>query len=152
MTTKYTRNTPVKLGALQNLGALSPEIRERIEELIDPKLFNLPLDEADNSRYPIHYYTKAVALARLEYAHLEDSDVLIREATFVPVDDATLLMRVDRGGGYSGEVHIENNPNQTKLTGTVLQSTGLTRQREVIDVYRTPRSYRVYVALAWKED
>ncbi len=151
MTTKYTRDTPVKLGALQNLGALSPEIRESIEELIDPSLFNLPLDEADNSRYPIHYYTKAAALARLEYAHLEDSDVLIREATFVPVDDATLLMRVGHGG-YSGKVHFEDTPNQTKLTGTVLQSTGLTRQREVIDVYRTPRSYRVYVALAWKED
>ena len=151
MTTKYTRNTPVKLGALQNLGALSPEIRERIEELIDPNLLNLPLDEADNSRYPIHYYTKAAALARLEYAHLEDNDVLIREATFVPVDDATLLMRVERGG-YSGKVHVEDNPNQTKLTGTVLQSTGVSRQREVIDVYRTPRSYRVYVALSWKED
>lgn len=151
MTTKYTRNTPVKLGALQNLGALSPEIRERIEELIDPNLLNLPLDEADNSLYPIHYYTKAAALARLEYAHLEDNDVLIREATFVPVDDATLLMRVERGG-YSGKVHVEGNPNQTKLTGTVLQSTGVSRQREVIDVYRTPRSYRVYVALSWKED
>lgn len=151
MTTKYTRDTPVKLGALRNLGALSPEIRERIEELIDPSLLNLPLDEADNSRYPIHYYTKAAALARLEYAILEDNDVIIREATFVPVDDATLLMRVEHGG-YSGEVHYEDNPNQTELTGTVLQSTGLTRQREVIDVYRTPRSYRVYVALAWKED
>nr|DAS22647.1 MAG TPA: hypothetical protein [Caudoviricetes sp.] len=150
MTTKYTRNTPVKLGALQNLGALSPELRERIEEIIDPDLFNLPLDEADNSRYPIHYYTKAVALARLEYAHLEDNDVLIREATFTPVDDATLLMRVERGG-YSGKVHVENNPNQTRLTGTVLQSVSIA-QREVIDVYRTPRSYRVYVALAKKED
>ena len=151
MTTKYTRNTPVKLGALQNIGALSPELRERIEELIDTSLCNLPTDEADNSRYPIHYYTTAVALARLEYAHLEDNNVIIREATFVPVDDATLLMRVEHGG-YSGEVHIENNPNQTKLTGTVLQSTGSSRQREVIDVYRAPRSYRAYVALAWKED
>lgn len=151
MTTKYTRDTPVKLGTLQNLGTISPETHERIEEIIDPDLLNLPLDEADNCRYPLHYYTKAVALSRLEYAHLEDSDVLIREATFVPVDDATLLMRVDHGG-YSGKVHVEDTPNQTKLTGTVLQSTGLTRQREVIDVYRTPRSYRVYVALAWKED
>ena len=151
MTTKYDRNTQVKLGALQNLGALSPELRERIEELIDPNLFNLPPDEADNSRYPIHYYTKAAALSRLEYAHLEDNDVLIREATFVPVDDATMLMRVERGG-YSGKVHVENIPNQTKLTGTVLQSTGVSRRREVIDVYRTPRSFRVYVALAWKED
>jgi hypothetical protein len=148
MTTKYTRDTPVKLGTLQNLGTISPETHERIEEIIDPDLLNLPLDEADNCRYPLHYYTKAVALSRLDYASVADDDVLIREATFTPVDDATLLMRVDRMG-YSGKVNVADAPNQTQLIGTVLQSVG-TAQREVIDVYRTPRSYRVYVALARK--
>nr|DAU70415.1 MAG TPA: hypothetical protein [Caudoviricetes sp.] len=150
MTTKYTRDTPVKLGTLQNLGTISPETHERIEEIIDPDLLNLPLDEADNCRYPLHYYTKAVALSRLDYASVADDDVLIREATFTPVDDATLLMRVDRMG-YSGKVNVADAPNQTQLIGTVLQSVG-TAQREVIDVYRTPRSYRVYVALARKEE
>lgn len=150
MTTKYTRDTPVKLGTLQNLGTISPETHERIEEIIDPNLLNLPLDEADNCRYPLHYYTKAVALSRLDYASVADDDVLIREATFTPVDDATLLMRVDRMG-YSGKVNVADAPNQTQLIGTVLQSVG-TAQREVIDVYRTPRSYRVYVALARKEE
>ena len=150
MTTKYTRDTPVKLGALQNLGTISPETHERIEEIIDPDLLNLPLDEADNCRYPLHYYTKAVALSRLDYASVADDDVLIREATFTPVDDATLLMRVDRMG-YSGKVNVADAHNQTQLIGTVLQSVGAA-QREVIDVYRTPRSYRVYVALARKEE
>lgn len=150
MTTKYTRDTPVKLGTLQNLGTISPETHERIEEIIDPDLLNLPLDEADNCRYPLHYYTKAVALSRLDYASVADDGVLIREATFTPVDDATLLMRVDRTG-YSGKVNVADAPNQTQLIGTVLQSVG-TAQREVIDVYRTPRSYRVYVALARKEE
>ena len=150
MTTKYTRDTPVKLGTLQNLGTISPETHERIEEIIDPDLLNLPLDEADNCRYPLHYYTKAVALSRLDYASVADDDVLIREATFTPVDDATLLMRVDRMG-YSGKVNVADAHNQTQLIGTVLQSVG-TAQREVIDVYRTPRSYRVYVALARKEE
>lgn len=150
MTTKYTRDTPVKLGTLQNLGTISPETHERIEEIIDPDLLNLPLDEADNCRYPLHYYTKAVALSRLDYASVADDDVLIREATFTPVDDATLLMRVDRMG-YSGKVNVADAPDQTRLIGTVLQSSG-TARREVIDVYRAPRSYRVYVALARKEE
>lgn len=149
MTTKYTRDTPVKLGTLQNPGTISPETHERIEEIIDPDLLNLPLDEADNCRYPLHYYTKAVALSRLDYASVAGDDVLIREATFTLVDDATLLMRVDRMG-YSGKVNVADAHNQTQLIGTVLQSVG-TAQREVIDVYRTPRSYRVYVALARKE-
>ena len=155
MTTKYTRDTPVKLGTLQNLGTISPETHERIEEIIDPDLLNLPLDEADNCRYPLHYYTKAVALSRLDYASVYPGDdydeVMIREACYGPAEDGKLILRVLQTS-YIGKAPFECAEDTSKLIGLDLSTASSRYSRVVIDAYQNPRSGRFYVAVARKED
>jgi hypothetical protein len=155
MTTKYTRNTIVPFGNLKDYGKIDPEPRERMEAIIDPELLTLTKEEADQREYPLHAYTRAVALARFGYATVYPGDdydeVMIREACFGPAEDGKLILRVLQTS-YIGHAPLECAEDTNKLIGLDLRTPSSRYSREVIDVYRTPRSGRFYVALAREED
>lgn len=155
MTTKYDRNTLVPFEGLRNYSELSGETREHMESLIDPELLTLTEGEADKCEYPLHAYTRAVAFARLPYASVylngNLDEVMIREVCFGPGEDGKLLLRVLQAG-HTGRVPLDCIKDSSKLLGEVISTDSGRYIREIIDVYQTPRSGRLYVALALQED
>ena len=155
MTTKYDRNTIVPFGNLKDYGKIDPEPRERMEAIIDPELLTLTEEEADQREYPLHAYTRAVALARFGYASVYPGDdydeVMIREACYGPAEDGKLILRVLHTS-YIGKAPFKCAEDTSKLIGLDLNTTSSHYSRVVIDAYQNPRSGRFYVALARKED
>lgn len=156
MTTEYTRNTLVPFGKLKDYSKIDPEPRERLEAIIDPELLTLTEEEADQREYPLHVYTRAVALARFGYASVYPGDdydeAMIREACYGPAEDGKLILRVLQTS-YVGHAPLECAEDTSKLIGLDVSSSPSSRYiREIIDVYQNPRSKRFYVALARKEE
>lgn len=152
MTTKYTRNTIVPFGTLSNYGQLSPVARERMEALLDPEILYHPSDTSDSARYPLYSYTEAVAFSGLEFASvIGDGEVLIREAAFNPGKGGKLLLRTS-GGSFTGEVPVACATDPDSLIGKTLDGVHLVGGYEIIDVYQAPRSRRLFVAFARKEE
>lgn len=155
MPTKYTRDTLVPFGKLKDYGKIDPEPRERLEALIDPELLTLTEEEADQREYPLHAYTRAVALARFGYASVYPGDdydeVMIREACYGPAEDGKLILRVLQTN-YIGRAPLECAEDTGKLIGLDLSTPSPRYNRVVIDAYQNPRSGRFYVAIARKEE
>lgn len=154
MTTKYTRNTLVPFGALRNYSStLSPASRERMEALLDPEFLYQSSDSSDSARYPLYSYTEAVAFSGLDYASviIGDGEVLIREAAFTPKKGGKLLLRTS-AGIFAGEVPVACATDPDSLIGKTLDGVNLRGGYEIIDVYQAPRSGRLFVAFARKED
>ena len=152
MTTKYDRNTLVPFGTLRNYSNLSLETREKAEAVIDPGLSAMPVEEADLRVYPLHKYTRAVALLGLSCASVAGKyAVRIVEGAFGPAENGKLSLRAFETS-YSTQVPVECAADLTKLLGVEFSYNGFSGDREVIDVYRTPRSNRFYLALARKDE
>lgn len=152
MTTKYNRNTIVPFGTLSNYGQLTPAARERMEALLDPEFLYQSSDSSDSARYPLYSYTEAVAFSGLEFASvLGDGEVLIREAAFNPGKGGKLLLRTS-GGIFTGEVPVACATDPDSLIGETLDGVHLPGGYEIIDVYQAPRSGRLFVAFARKEE
>lgn len=152
MTTKYDRNTIVTFGSLSNYGQLTPVARERMEALIDPELLYHPRESSDCARYPIYSYTEAVACSGLEFASvIGEGEVLIREAAFNPGNGGKLLLRTS-GGSFTGEVPVACATDPDSLIGETLDGVLLPGGYEIIDVYQAPRSGRLFVAFARKDE
>lgn len=155
MTTKYTRNTIVPFGTLRNYSStLSPASRERMEALLDPEFLHQSSDSSDSARYPLYSYTEAVAFSGLEFVSVigdGDGEVLIREAAFNPGKGGKLLLRTS-GGSFTGEVPVACATDPDSLIGKTLDGVLLPGGYEIIDVYQAPRSGRLFVAFARKED
>ncbi|WP_311474227.1 hypothetical protein [uncultured Rothia sp.] len=152
MTTKYNRNTIVPFGTLSNYGQLTPAARERMEALLDPEFLYQSSDSSDSARYPLYSYTEAVAFSGLEFASvLGDGEVLIREAAFNPGNGGKLLLRTS-GGSFTGEVPVACATDPDSLIGETLDGVHLPGGYEIIDVYQAPRSGRLFVAFARKDE
>lgn len=155
MTTKYNRNTLVPFGTLRNYSStLSPASRERMEALLDPEFLYQSSDSSDSARYPLYSYTEAVAFSGLEFVSVigdGDGEVLIREAAFNPGKGGKLLLRTS-GGSFTGEVPVACATDPDSLIGKTLDGVLLHGGYEIIDVYQAPRSGRLFVAFARKED
>lgn len=155
MTTKYTRNTIVPFGTLRNYSStLSPASRERMEALLDPEFLYQSSDSSDSARYPLYSYTEAVAFSGLEFVSVigdGDGEVLIREAAFNPGKGGKLLLRTSVGS-FTGEVPVACATDPDSLIGKTLDGVLLHGGYEIIDVYQAPRSGRLFVAFARKED
>ena len=152
MTTKYNRNTIVTFGSLSNYGQLTPVARERMEALLDPEFLYQSSDSSDSARYPLYSYTEAVAFSGLEFASvIGEGEVLIREAAFNPGNGGKLLLRTS-GGSFTGEVPVACATDPDSLIGETLDGVHLHGGYEIIDVYQAPRSGRLFVAFARKEE
>lgn len=155
MTTKYNRNTIVPFGALRSYSStLSPASRERMEALLDPEFLYQSSDSSDSARYPLYSYTEAVAFSGLEFVSVigdGDGEVLIREAAFNPGKGGKLLLRTS-GGSFTGKVPVACATDPDSLIGKTLDGVLLHGGYEIIDVYQAPRSGRLFVAFARKED
>ena len=155
MTTEYTRNTLVPFGKLKDYSKIDPEPRERLEAIIDPELLTLTEEAADQREYPLHAYTRAVALSRFGYASVYPGDdydeVMIREACYGPAEGGKLILRVLQTS-YIGRVPFKCAEDTSKLIGADVSTPSSRYSREIIDAYQTPRSGRFYVALARKEE
>nr|DAV48595.1 MAG TPA: hypothetical protein [Caudoviricetes sp.] len=147
-----TRNTLVPFGTLRNYSKLTAETRERLESIIDPELLTLPEEEADQREYPLHTYTRAVGLSKLDYAVVGENDaVFIREASFGPATAGNLSLKLFQGD-YRAEVPVTCAADLDQLIGMVTHHWLRPAPRVIVDVYRAPRSGCFYVALARKED
>lgn len=152
MTTKYNRNTIVPFGTLSNYGQLTPTARERMEALLDPEFLYQSSDSSDSARYPLYSYTEAVAFSGLEFASvLGDGEVLIREAAFNPGNGGKILLRTS-GGSFTGEVPVACATDPDSLIGETLDGVHFPGGYEIIDVYQAPRSGRLFVAFARKDE
>lgn len=155
MPTKYTRDTIVPFGTLRNYSStLSPASRERMEALLDPEFLYQSSDSSDSARYPLYCYTEAVAFSGLEFASVigdGDGEVLIREAAFNPGKGGKLLLRTS-GGSFTGEVPVACAADPDSLIGKTLDGVYRRGEYEIIDVYQAPRSGRLFVAFARKEE
>lgn len=152
MTTKYTRNTLVPFGTLKHYAKLSSVERDRVEAILDPELLALPREDAENREFPVHAFTRAVALGGIDYATVSiDDSVLIREATLAPAEAGKLELRVGQGD-YRAEVPMAIAADFDQLIGLELTHWLHRRPRVVVDVYQCPRSGRFYLALAYKEE
>ena len=151
MTTKYDRNTLVEFGTLRNYSALTAETRERLEAIIDPEWLSLPAGEVDSLERPLHVYTRAVGLSKLDYAVVGENDaVLIREASFGPATAGNLSLKLPQGD-YRAEVPVACAADLDRLIGVEMPHWVRPTPRVIVDVYRAPRSGCFYVALAKKE-
>lgn len=147
-----TRNTFVPFGTLRNYSKLTAETRERLESIIDPELLTLPEKEADQREYPLHTYTRAVGLSKLDYAVVGENDaVLIREASFGPATAGKLSLKLIQGD-YRTEVPAMCAADLDQLIGVEVPHWLRPTPRVIVDVYQAPRSGCFYVALAKKED
>ena len=152
MTTKYTRNTLVPFGTLRNYSQLPAETRERLEAIIDPEWLSMPAVEVDSLERPLHTYTRAVGLSKLDYAVVGANDaVLIREASFGPATAGKLSLKLIQGD-YRAEVPATCAADLDQLIGVEIPHWLRPTPRVIVDVYQAPRSGCFYVALAKKED